>query len=318
MKMLNEFWEFMRERELIRLRRRAGLPREQWTTHDPFRHYSFTNVKREHDRMSVFVKKIYDRFYGSMSPEDKSDDQNRADLLMNCAVARYFCTEQSVEAIGYFSWADMSEHHSSWPSFVERIRVLGSQGDLTFTGSYIVPNCGDTRAKYEIVADILDGIYGKRDTVVSAMDRSWQEATKILTSCWGCGSFMAKEVLLDYVMATGLTPPDWQTWTPVGPGGCRGAGWVLTGWKEKLSEANALDVIRGIYATRDEHWPTKMFITETTDGIVHSWSETIVSLDLTDIQFQLCEFDKYNRVKNGMKPPRRKFRPTIDEVTRGE
>lgn len=307
MKLLNEFWAFVRERELIRLRRLADLPRDQWTQDEIFQTYSFTNVKREHDRMSMFLDKIYARMWRGHDEDHKEDLQNSAQLLVNCAAYRYFGTEQSAEAIGFYTWAS-DDSHSSIGEWLDYIRNLGLQGDLRFTSAYIVPNCGDTRDKYEVVCDILKGIDDVSERVVVAMHQdggSWEKAVKILTSCWGCGSFMAKEIILDYIMATRQYPADWRTWTPVGPGGCRGAGWVLTGWKERMPETMALNVIRDIYATAPIHWPER-------------WTEfdcEAVRLDLTDIQFQLCEFDKMNRVKNALGRPKRKFKPKRDVVT---
>jgi hypothetical protein len=43
-----------------------------------------------------------------------------------------------------------------------------------------------------------------------------------------------------------------------------------------------------------------------------------VKLDLTDIQFQCCEFDKYQRVVRGDGKPKRRFWPTVDGVTKAD
>lgn len=331
MKMLEEFWSFMKERELIRLRRRAGLPRDKWTDDAIFKEYSFTNVKREHDRYSQFAKRWYHRWFGGHDIDHKEDEQNNAELLINCAIVRYFGTQHSVEALGFYSWASTDAPNGNWDEYLDRLRHLGMCGDLTFTGSYIVPNAGRSDEKYLVVADILDGIEKRSYDVIRAWYSSgWRMAAEVLTDCYGVGSFMAKEVLLDYQMATGSIPEDWSTWTPVGPGGCRGASWVRDGYRDKIPESEALDVIRKIYATRDD----KIYIDDPTPRIVPRppwrlrWPEHLfiengnqigavknVSLDLTDIQFQLCEFDKYNRAKHGLGRPKRRFRPTIDKVT---
>jgi hypothetical protein len=42
----------------------------------------------------------------------------------------------------------------------------------------------------------------------------------------------------------------------------------------------------------------------------------MVELDLTDIQFQLCEFAKYWKAKTLVGRPKKTFSPTIDDVTR--
>lgn len=307
---VERFYEFMTERENIRLRRLLGWPREQWTLDPVFQKYSFTNVKREHDRTSTRLMKEFYEPHILANEEleaDALDLENPDDLrtiLINCAIARYFGTVESMHVMG---WTE------SWDT-ERRNEILGygAQGDLTFTSAYIIPACGQSRPKYEIVCDILDGIWGSpsaiysgrsghtADLVVTAMSSitGWQHATQILTMLWGVGSFMAKEILLDYVMATGLKPADWQTWTPVGPGGRRGASRVLYGDKRPISEALALDVIREVYAERGQYWRSDF-----------------VELDLTDIQFQFCEIDKHSRVAEGRRP-KRQFKPTIDDITK--
>ena len=111
---------------------------------------------------------------------------------------------------------------------------------------------------------------------------------------------MAKEILLDYILATGWMPTDWETWTPIGPGGRLGAGIVQYGTVVRLPDSEAIHVIRALYEMRLNRWP-----------------DSFPSLDLTDIQFQLCEFAKYIKATKGGRPKRR-FRPTIDRITRNE
>jgi hypothetical protein len=294
------FYAFMTERENIRLRRSLGWPREEWTYDAVFREFSFTNVKREHDRTTTLLRRLYDEYFGEQMLEDfgpgwreddyqnANDDLNR--LLLNCVLYRYFGTIHSAEAIG---WCSDWTHEER-----DRVIGLGRQGDLPFTAAYIVPNCGRSQPKYEIVCDIVDGVRPRIEEIVT--QRSWEHQIRILKSCWGFGSFMAKEVLLDYILATQILPDDWQTWTPVGPGGCRGAGRVFTGRLWRLAEPLALEVTRKIYEMRSEYWRSDF-----------------VKLDLTDVQFQLCEYDKYSRVAEGRRPKRR-FRPTVDAVTRGD
>jgi hypothetical protein len=122
-----------------------------------------------------------------------------------------------------------------------------------------------------------------------------------MTDLWGVGPFMAKEVLLDYILATGWRPSDWETWTPVGPGARRGASYILRGDPElKVSETATLALVREVYAQRGERW-----------------SSAFPELDLTDIQFQFCELAKYMKAKLGVGRPKKTFdRPTIDDVTR--
>lgn len=287
------FYSFMIERESIRQRRLAGLPREQWTSDPIFQEYSFTNVDRADDRMSCVFRKIYETI------DNLDDTQNLQDLLMSAAVFRYFGTEQSASVLGLYHWARPDGRYGD--EYFKELLNYGLQGDLSFTSAYIIPACGDTRDKYEVVHDILKGILAVRAEVVEDLEgyKSWKEACHTLCRCWGCGSFMAKEILLDYLMMAGTDRlGDWETYTPVGPGARRGAGRIRYGYLNPLSEDDALEVIREVYSVRAEFWPKEF-----------------KPLSLTAIQFQFCEIDKYSRVAEGRRP-KRKFRPTIDEITR--
>jgi hypothetical protein len=110
---------------------------------------------------------------------------------------------------------------------------------------------------------------------------------------------MAKEILLDYILVTNQLPTDWETWTPVGPGARRGAGVVKYDMITSIPEWETLEVCRQLYNMCDERWPREF-----------------ERLDLTDIQFQLCEFAKYEKTKTGVGRPKRKFHPTIDDITK--
>lgn len=301
------FYDFMVERESIRLRRLAGLPRDQWTQDEIFKTFSFTNVKREHDRTTVAFRRLYE---DQIHACPLTDIQNKADLLISCAVFRFFGTIHSANVLGTYSWARCDGRYGA--EYVEELRNYGMQGDLTFTSAYIVSGAGRSCPKYEVVAEVIEGLIPQAQNVVAQLELDgWQAATYVLTRLFGFGSFMAKEVLLDYILVSKFVPRDWSTWTPVGPGGKRGAARIKYGELIKIGEDEALEVIQEVYAARSEYWP-KLF-TEYHDGVVATAVES-VTLDLTDIQFQMCEFDKYSRVAEG-RCPKRLFRPTVDEVT---
>lgn len=306
MKMIDEFYDFMEQRELIRLRRLAGYPMSEWTNNPTFKEYSFTNVKREHDRTTVLFKALYDN---AGCHYRLSDAYPRKTVLLNCALYRYFGTFETANLIGW---------HTNWnASTIERIIRHGLFGDLKFTSAYIIPAAGRSDPKYVVVCDIISHIWARAEEIVS--QNRWEAAVAILKECYGCGSFMAKEVYLDYILATGLIPEDWSTWTPVGPGGKRGASLIRYGDLYKITESEALEIIRDVYAARNRYWNRSVVLEQASDDIhnVRKRHWDLPTLDLTDIQFQCCEFDKYMRVARGDGKPKRKFRPTIDSITNG-
>lgn len=304
MKLAKEFWSMVRERELIFARRWRGLPRELWTRDEIFASYSFTNVKRHRDRVT---RGLLDLYY--------LDHQRRRGLchpdpvaLINAARFRYTGTIGAARALGWVDdWSDVLRER-----FESTAEVAETLDQEFWTGAYVIPNAGSTAPKRVVVGQILDQIWAKRDWILDVGE--WREAAWRMGRCWGVGSFMAKEVLLDYVLMTGWSPIDWQSWTPVGPGACRGAAIVRDDPEfepSRLREAEALQVCLDLYDQRANEWPSEL----TGDHLSSPWRTE--PLDLTDIQFQLCEFCKYWKTRKRWGRPRRLFRPTVDGVTRG-
>ena len=308
MKLLREFYDFMKERERIRLRRANDPdgsvfgPRGPWTEDAILQAYKFTNVKREHDRTTVGLNKIY---------TDCGDRDKPGEILLNCAVYRYFGT---VEMAEYLGWTNLFSSENGLYAFKQYLIKSSvdrfQRGDRVFTGAYIIPNCGDSRPKHEVVADTLGEIWNLISHVIEEgykARNSWQIMCDVITQAKGCGSFMAKEVLLDFILAMDWVPGDWETWTPVGPGGRRGATRVVTGASPQspLNETRALQTIQDIYAQRAHMWPGSLTVAPGAEY-------PTPTLSLTDIQFQLCEFDKYMRTLNQEGRPKSKFTPTTN------
>lgn len=281
----NLFWRYLVERESVRLRRLAGLPRDAWTDDQVLRRYRFTNVKRRHDRITSLLSS---EFYDQVDAEHPSPV-----ALLNATLFRYHGTVETARAIGW---------HDDWTRrtgdrMEETNRRRRDAGEKIFTGAYVIPAGGATDDKTRIVRIVADQVWERADEILDT--DSWREACEFMTRrLWNVGQFMAKEVLLDYMIVTGWRPTDWQTWTPVGPGARRGAAVVLDHDSRMVSPTITLETCRELYDRRLKRW-------------AHD-----VSLDLTDVQFGLCEFAKYEGALRGIRP-KRLFSPTIDETTRG-
>lgn len=292
------FFAFMREREQVRLRKEAGLPRP-WTDDPILQEFKFTNVRRHYDWTTT---KLRETFY-----QEHRDDDRRA-ILMNCALARYFGTFEFMEAVGWQEY-DSFDFEEIIDTAARRL----SSGQRVFTGAYVITNQGISAPKQEVVVDyFLRDLHKATPELLKIvqMTRSWQKVSEAMSKIGGFGGtgFMSKEILLDTMMTNfwdgpptyldgyGLVfPGDYGQWTPIGPGGLRGAARLL-GYDypehNTIRPAKALEVILTLTDIQGEHWP-----------------EEYGKLYPTDVQFQLCEFDKYQRVKLGQGRPRSKYRP---------
>lgn len=290
------FFDYLNEREFVRCRKAAGdfFP---WTEDQILRTYKFTNVQRHHDRTSNELREM---FYGRQFGDD------RRTILMNCATFRYFGTYEFAEAIGWTEFEDMDADH--WEHVKETARDRLANRERVFTGAYVITNQGISAPKQEVVVDyFLKGLQSHIPEIMklSMTTQSWKDtASYMMANVKGFGGtgFMTKEVLLDTTYTgfwqneqetkdgTMSFPVDWDSWTPIGPGALRGAARCLGDDTAKPVKNNmAAEVIKDLHFLQD------LFF------------EHDFKLSPTDIQFGLCEFDKYERVRLGQGKPRSKY-----------
>lgn len=289
-----EFYAFMRERESIRQKKLAGLPKP-WTKDPILQNYKFTNVKREHDATSAaLITEFYRPHY----------DDDKELILLNAAIARYFGTVEFMRAVGW--------QKGFYPQrLIDCARNRLEAKQRVFTGAYIITNNGIAGPKEQVVTNVfLTDLWNQSKAIIAAQKKSdnrWQAVVEALQVCRGFGGsgFMAKETILD-TRYTGFWPPntpvDKNTWTPVGPGSLRGAARVLGKTNPdpdkapKVSIAEALQVCKDLFAERKQADITGLY-----------WPPQYPELELTDIQFQLCEFDKMERTRLGQGTPRSRY-----------
>lgn len=288
------FFDFVNEREEVRLRRQAGFS-FPWTDDPILRSFKFTNVRRHHDRTS---RELREKFY---TPRFNDD---RRSILMNAALFRYFGTWEFAQAVG---WQEFDTFDFEMIKDTAEQRLADKQ--RVFTGAYVITNQGISAPKQEVVVD-----YFLRDLHKSVSDilkivqttDSWEKVARrmMLINGFGGTGFMTKEILLDTTY-TGFwripishpedgyfsQPSDWWSWTPIGPGARRGASRVLgDDSATPISESKAGVVIRELQDEASALWKH--------EGV----------LAPHDVQFQLCEFDKYERVRLGQGQPRSRYR----------
>ena len=289
------FFDFINEREEVRQRKLAGFS-FPWTDDPILRAYKFTNVHRHHDRTSRELReRFYERYY---------NDDRRA-ILMNCALFRYFGTWEFADAVG---WQDYDKF--DFNGIVQTANERFRDGLRVFTGAYVITNQGISAPKQEVVVyHFLKDLHAATPRLLEIAQRTqkWEKVADEMRRINGFGGtgFMTKEILLDTTY-TGFWerkeqdfvenmsfsfPMDWKTWTPIGPGARRGAARVLgDDSATSVSEGKSLWVIQELLS-----WVPMLWKHES-------------QLVPTDIQFQLCEFDKYERVRLGQGKPRSRYR----------
>ena len=142
------FFAYLTERENIRQRRLAGI-KWPWTDDPILCEWKFTNVKREHDATSMaLIEDFYEPLY---SPSKVGVTiLNQCEILMNCALFRYFGTIEFARAVGWQPIEDFD---------FERIIHTGIQRlkhkQKTFTSAYFTTNAGFYGEKPKVITGII-------------------------------------------------------------------------------------------------------------------------------------------------------------------
>lgn len=284
-----QLFAYMIERENIRRRKEAGEP-GPWTDDPILREYSFTNVRRSDDRTT---RELMAQFYGPNVP-----GASRGDVLFNCALARFINRAERVISVGWQRDWDAN----AVAAHISAIRRSLPKDEPFFGAAYKIPVVRkDFKVKEEDVChNLLARLWHARHRIAeSAMQthNSWENLCGELRKFKGIGPLMAKEIAQDFILVTGWMPRDLNSFTPVGPGARRGLN-RLHGrdldWRKTsttfMIERLFLDEVRELFAKRHQYLPADF-----------------IELQIHDVQFCLCELDKYLRTKTGDGKPKRRY-----------
>lgn len=277
---MNPLWTYMEERESIRLHKLAGVE-WPWTDDPILQKYKFTNVKRLHDRTTQAFLRVY----------EAHRDAPKHVALYNCGVRRFFGTEEFSDSVGWLRLHDPGRLHKAEASCSK-----------PWTGAYMIRAGAAGVPKVDVVCGYMEGLWEKVKEITKAIDKTqtWQAGYEIMHTVHGFGGagFMCKEVLQDYLLwALPWSPADNETWTPIGPGARRGLN-RLAGREVGqlgLKDEVYLEEIRTLLPVIQKLWLER-----------YPEAERITA---HDIQFCLCEFDKYERVRLNQGRPRSMYRP---------
>jgi hypothetical protein len=270
----DRFVAVMRVRENIRLRREQGLPRP-WTS-DPILHtFRFCNIRREDDRTTRWIADHW-----------RTPHQDDPDLWFAMVVARFVNWPDTLAELGY---------PVPWESerFAAVLNARKSRGETCFSPAYNISNGGSTTPKAEHLAQtVFAPLWSRRKQLRPREDDSLLGYCGRLKDMPGFASFMAAQVVADmkYVPPL-LGARDWVTFAAPGPGSKRGLNRVLG----RLVDAPWRD---------DAVWHRQLILFRAKIEPLFS----AAGLDLShaqDTQNMLCEFDKYERAREGQRLKRR-------------
>lgn len=284
-------FHWVREREAIRVKKHAGAP-QPWTADPTLAAWRFCNVRREDDRVTVWIRKrIREPFAGHPL------------LWLMLCIARQINWTPTLNAL------IVNDHIDAWPSsphfcliaMKEVMEELRADGVKIYTGAYTI-TAPRTKGTSKI-AYTCETVIGQlwRDRQRFAMHFVWPHCTvagthKLLSGyeAWGGDGFMAYQAIGDMLFTPILAQaPDRDTWCAAGPGTIRGLNRLYGRRVDyRLPQEQARSEIRKLYAVIEK--------------------ETGVPVAFNDVPNCLCETDKYLRIQNGEGTPRSKYTPSAE------
>lgn len=297
MPVLDRLLYWIRERNQIYLRRRAGKPKP-WTDDVILQSVSFCNPYRENDRTTIWLREnIRDPLV---------DDPRVAFAVLAFRWFNLPTTGQLLTGLTRGPEEPPRNYLLEWDcaAVVEKLTRLRGYGNQIFTGAFNISNGGSTKPKINRVCedylepawqqlgpdgpmleDILRGVYERKITLTGV-----HELLGTLPGMGGSG-FMAAQVVAD-LKYTYFLPPgtsDWWTWCSPGPGSKRG-----------------MNRLRGL------HEETPLKPVEFKAGVIELMTivntrfvRTMEPFHAQDVQNCCCEFSKYETALEGGHSKRR-------------
>ena len=272
--MIQNFFDFMNERHMIYLRRLRGQE-WPWTEDLILQTYKFTNVFREHDATTVWYREHVREMY-----------DNSSEVMLATVMFRWFNLISVGEALYD------TDMYCAWdPKWC--YEVLKNEPQWV-TGAYIIKTPNGMN-KLAGVCWCIDQMSIHENKIVKELQdaETLEEMWNIFLPYPYMGPFMAYEVVTDLRHTyLGRDAKDILTWANPGPGARRG-----------LNRIHGRDLNKTIKYNQCVSEMRELL--EASPEYVHG---QMPDLEMREIEHTLCEFDKYERVRNLEGRPRSRYR----------
>ncbi len=278
------FWYWVKERYNIYCNKEIAALEPPWTLDPILQQYRFTNVFREYDRVTKWIKQNIRDPYA-----------NHPNLWFMLCIARIFNWPPMLQEISENSFWPLS----FWsPKPVRNVLINRKhRGDKVFTGAYLVgtyPIAPYTERSLYIVDKVLTPLWRDHKCInnylasIPPRKRTLHAMHTLLSSYFGIGDFLAYQIVIDLRHTPVLNQAaDINTWVAFGPGSIRGLNrYFSITIRKKNRVEKCIEIFEDQY-----NYCTK----------------TMPIIELSDIQNCLCEFDKYSRTLYDEGKPRNKY-----------
>jgi len=273
MEPMERFFWWIKERHHIYEKRNMGFPQSMWTDDEILKTYRFTNPFRENDKTTVWFRK---------NMRDPLKDEEC--VLMATIIFRWFNLIETGQTL--------LDHglHVHWEPEVARLEI--KKQSKYVTGGYIIKT-PDGLDKVDGVISCINKVWDDRRYIYELiLGSTLQDSWKVLMQFPYLGAFMSYEIITDLRHTHLLNrAEDIYTWANAGPGAMRG-----------LNRIHSRDLN---FKSRKHDFNKEML--ELLKISPMFFYESFPRLEMRDIEHSLCEFDKYERVRNGEGKPRGRF-----------
>lgn len=273
-----ELAAFIRERELISVKKAKGLPRP-WTSDPILATYRFCNVRREDDRVTRWLREDWYPDFG-----------NHEDIWFTAVVARLLNLPASLDAVRELVLPFKRA------AFARELGQRKKRGEKNFNAAYIVSTNGLAMDKIDYITDnVLSILWSDRERLRPKAEDTLDVYHRVLMTYDGLGSFLAAQVVADLKYVDGCPlkdAEDWWTFAASGPGSRRGLNRVM-GWPPG-------DI------WNEARWRLQL------QKLLDSPDIKPFRLHAQDLQNCLCEFDKYERARLGEGKPKQLYKEHKD------
>jgi hypothetical protein len=314
------FFAFARERHAIYLRRKynifspqMALAASAWTKDPILGKYRFTNVFRELDKTTVWLRENVRERY-ALGPEY---------LLAATVIFRWFnriATGEAIFSQGFLPLTTVAGY-CSFDAYMRtgdigqlRAPILSYCGKGPYvTGSYIIKT-PDGKSKLDGVLWCIEQFMKTGPKAAPTLPRwTLREAWEWLKEYPYMGPFMAYEVVTDLRWTPLMDKAgDIMTWANPGPGAKRGINRVRGADKDaNISREQQIYEMQQLLerSTEGNNWPNPRV-----PPTIHGLPGSVVSRtnepsdwpawEMREVEHTLCEFDKYERARRGEGRPR--------------
>lgn len=267
---MKDFFKFISERHQIYLNRQTGMS-FPWTEDEILQTYSFCNVFRELDTVTIWLRENWREPY--------ADHPN---LPFAMAMARQINWTETLSEIGF-----PEEWNPEHAKNVMRARQL--KKEKVYTGAYMLTGTLGGPKIDQTIDKILTPLYEDQPEIDNdSLENTWREYLRYK----GFAKFISYEVVTDLRHTKHLNQAkDIMTWANAGPGAKRGLNRIFgrdikTPLKNEQSNHEMMDLLDYSVEMLEPHVP---------------------ALEMRDIEHSLCEFDKYERTRLNQGRPRAKY-----------